>query len=78
MLLHHAIIVNQVPATLIVTFSFFKVILSSQMIVYPLILDCTVNDMLDTSGDWDNCSTVNTPPIILKLSRALLAKVADK
>ena len=34
------------------------VAVSIQRIVYPSILDCTVNDILDTMGEaGDNCST---------------------
>ena len=41
------------PVTVIVQFSIFPSP-SSQCIVYPLILDCTVNDMLDIKlGDLE-------------------------
>ena len=69
---------GDLPSTLIEMFSFFMATLSSQMIVYPLILDCKVNDMLDTSGDWDNYSTVNTPPIVLEPAKVLLVNGISK
>ena len=56
----------------IVTFLLFKLIPSSHSIVYPLILDCAVNDIFDTSGDSCNCSIVNTPPIIALTPTAIL------
>ena len=49
-------------------FILFKLIPSLHSIVYPLILDCAVNDIFDTIGDIitaDNRSGINTSPIVL-------------
>ncbi len=47
------------PAMSIVTSIDSVVTVSTQRKVYPSILDCTVNDTLDTMGVADNCSNVN-------------------
>ncbi len=55
----NAVSTIQSPAILIVQFSIFP-FPSSQCIVYPLILDCTVNDMLDIKlGDLELKSVKN-------------------
>ena len=52
-----------IPAILMSIVSLFVVFVSSHTIVYPLILDTAVNDILDTRGISDICSTVNSSPI---------------
>ena len=68
---------NLIPGIVTVKFMKFDPPKSSQCTVYPLILDCAVNDMVDTTGeDGASCSTVNTPIVTEVSTPPLLYGIA--
>ena len=60
----HTVYTSYWPAILMSIVSLLILFGSSHITVYLSILDCTVNDTLDTRGVSDICSNVNSPPIL--------------